>query len=534
MRVLSTSEGSRPGRFTLSFETGKFCRFLLFLPVLVFCASAASAERLPATHVDDFKGHPRVIILSDIGNEPDDQMSLVRLLLYSNELDIEGLIASTSTWQKTATHPETMRALIQAYGEVRSNLLLHAKGWPTADDLLTRVHPGQSAYGMAATGPDKDSEGAKAIIQAIDRNDSPNGDRPIWICLWGGSNTLAQALIDVRASRSREEVNKFIAKIRVSSISDQDDAGPWIRKEFPDLFYVGQPSAPDSGEYYYATWTGISGDMYYRNGAGADFSVVTNEWLDKNIRSKGPLGKMYPKWMFIMEGDTPSYLGLIDNGLNAYRRPDWGGWGGRYIYRQPYGETHPFWTQGGDEFFRVTSQDTVTGIDQKEHVSDQATVWRWRQAFQNDFAARMDWTIQDFAHANHNPMIELNGAAGTAPILIDAEVGKPVELDAAKTHDPDESESQNGSASSHLHYSWFLYGEAGGTETGYAAVTIDGAQTPKATITPTATCRDPWIKGLVKCPATGTAHIILAVTDNGSPQLTSYRRVILTVRESKP
>ena len=65
--------------------------------------------------------------------------------------------------------------------------------------------------------------------------------------------------------------------------------------------------------------------------------------------------------MFIMEGDTPSFLGLIDNGLNAYRRPDWGGWGGRYVYRQPYGETHPIWTQGGDEFARVTSQDTVTG-----------------------------------------------------------------------------------------------------------------------------------------------------------------------------
>ena len=108
---------------------------------------------------------------------------------------------------------------------------------------------------------------------------------------------------------------------------------------------------------------------------------MTNEWLDANIRSKGPLGKMYPKFMFIMEGDTPSFLGLIDNGLNAYRRPDWGGWGGRYVYRQPYGETHAIWTQGGDEFARVDSRDTVTGVDGKEHVSDQATIWRWREAF---------------------------------------------------------------------------------------------------------------------------------------------------------
>ncbi|HTF70446.1 MAG TPA: nucleoside hydrolase-like domain-containing protein, partial [Edaphobacter sp.] len=73
---------------------------------------------IPATHVDDFTRRPRVIVISDVGNEPDDQMSLVRLLVYSNQLDIEALIASTSTWQRKALHPETMRALIEAYGRV--------------------------------------------------------------------------------------------------------------------------------------------------------------------------------------------------------------------------------------------------------------------------------------------------------------------------------------------------------------------------------------------------------------------------------
>src|SRR5689334_2680861 len=90
----------------------------------------AQPQRPPAPRADDFTGHPRVIVLSDIGNEPDDQMSLVRLLLYSNQIDIEALIACTSTWQKTTTHPETMHALIKAYGQVRPNLLLHAKDWP--------------------------------------------------------------------------------------------------------------------------------------------------------------------------------------------------------------------------------------------------------------------------------------------------------------------------------------------------------------------------------------------------------------------
>jgi len=488
----------------------------LFLALLAIPAISLGAQPLPPTHVDDFTGRPRVIVISDIGNEPDDQMSLVRFLVYSNEFDVEALIATTSTWQKTATHPETMRKLVEAYGQVRPNLLLHAHGWPTAEELMGKVFTGQPAYGMAATGDDKASEGSKAIIQAADKDDP----RPIWITVWGGTNTLAQALIDVRRTRSLEDLKKFVAKLRISSISDQDDAGPWIRREFPDLFYVVQPSAPNSGEYYYATWTGISGDKYYRNGAGANFSVVTNEWLETNIRSKGPLGKVYPRWMFIMEGDTPSYLGLIDNGLGSWHRPDWGGWGGRYIYRQPYGETHPIWTQGGDEFLRVTSQDTVTGVDGQEHVSDQATVWRWREAFQNDFAARMDWTIKDFAHANHNPIIDVNGVSDTSPIVIDTEVGKPTTLDASKSHDPDGNT---------LTYHWFHYQEAGVTGTNPAAVTLTGDNSAKAIATVTAACRPPWISGFMKCSGEGTAHIILAVTDNGSPQLTSYRRIILNV-----
>ena len=317
---------------------------------------------LPPTHVDDFAGRPRVVIVSDIGNEPDDQMSLVRLLLYSNEIEIEALVASTSTWQRTVVHPETMHALIRAYGQVRPNLLLHAKGWLAAEDLDGRVFAGQPEYGVAGTGAARTSEGAQAIIRAVDRDDS----RPLWICVWGGANTLAQALLQVRATRSQGEMEKFVAKLRVYSISDQDDAGPWIRREFPSLFYIVQPSTQNGEEYYYATWTGISGDIYYRNCAGAAFRTVTNEWLDANIRGKGPLGKVYPRFAFIMEGDTPSFLGLIDNGLNAWRRPDWGGWGGRYIYRQPRAETHPIWTQGGDLFSRVTSQDTVIGLNGKE------------------------------------------------------------------------------------------------------------------------------------------------------------------------
>jgi Protein of unknown function (DUF1593) len=490
------------------------------LAVLVLALQSLVAGAQPGPQpplADSSMGHPRVAIISDIGNEPDDQMSFVRLLLYSNELDLEAMIASTSTWQKTATHPETMHAIVQTYGRVRANLQLHAKGWPTAEELDKRVFAGQPAYGMAATGEGKASAGSQALARAIESNDP----RPLWICLWGGVNTLAQALIDLRATHSSAEMDGLIAHLRVSSISDQDDAGPWIRREFPALYYIVKPSSPNGEEYYYATWTGISGDLYYRNDAGADTSLVTNEWLETNIRVKGPMGKMYPRFLFIMEGDTPSYLGLIDNGLNAYRRPDWGGWGGRYIYRQPYGEPHAIWTQGGDLFTRATSQDRVIGIDGVEHISDQATIWRWREAYQNDFAARMDWTFKDFAQANHNPELVVDGQAGTAPMEVTVDAKQTITLDAAGSKDPDGQT---------LHYKWWVYEEAGLAGTHGADITIAGATGPRAQITINSPCRDGWIRGMIPCRGEGVAHVILEVNDEGTPRLTSYRRIVLHVR----
>lgn len=491
----------------------------LQMPQLSFAIKTASSP-LDAAYVDQSTGKPRVLVLTDMGNEPDDQMSMVRLLLYANELDIEGLVATTSTWLRDRTNPQTIHKIIAGYGEVRKNLMLHASGWPEVSQLASRVSTGQPGYGMAAVAKGQNSAGAKAIIAAADRVD----DRPLWISVWGGANTLAQALMHIRDTRSQAELQAFVAKLRVYSISDQDDAGPWIRKQFPQLFYVVTPSSPDGGEYVYASWTGISGDLFYRNGAGADSSLISNEWLQANIRAKGSFGKLYPAYLFIMEGDTPAFLHLLGNGLESHRSPAWGGWGGRYVLRQPYGESRAIWTQGGDLFFRVTSQDQVVGLDGKDYLSDQATIWRWRQAFQHDFATRMDWTFKTYAAANHPPEVQLSDPTGSQPgsqpIVIEARVGDVIELDASSSTDPD------GQA---LNFTWFHYPEAGYVQgQGQAELSIENANQSQATLTVTRACRDAWLAQWVSCTG-GVGHVILAVTDSGTPALTRYRRVIVRV-----
>jgi hypothetical protein len=476
--------------------------------------AAAYPTALPAPRPDPFAEKQRIVVMTDIANEPDDQMSMVRFLVYSNQFDVEGLVATTSTWMKNKVRPDVIRMLIDAYEQVLPSLEAHEPGFPSAARLRALVVEGQTGYGMNAVGPTKASAGAGLILRAAEKPDA----RPLWVLAWGGTNTLAQALMQARATKTAGEVDALVSKLRVYSISDQDDAGPWIRREFPFLQYTVMPSTPDGDQYYLATWTGISGDRFYKNAPGADFTTFADDWVNANVRSKGPLGKHYPTPCCIHEGDTPSFLGLINNGLASFMSPTYGGWGGRYVWRTYYGETRPAWTQGGDSFpGRDNSRDTVMGSDGQTYTSDQATIWRWRTAFQHDFAARMDWTVKGAREANHNPEVVVNGEAGKAPLHVTAVAGVPLTLDAAGTRDPD------GDA---LGYTWFFYPEAGTGIPSQPVSTGPPTRQPRPRVT-LANERSARVTVTPNVP--GTAHVILAVEDGGSPSLTTYRRVILTI-----
>ena len=155
---------------------------------------------------------------------------------------------------------------------------------------------------MAAVGEGRMTAGAEAIVRAADSTDP----RPLWISVWGGANTLAQALWHVRATRPAADLERIVSKLRVYTISDQDDAGPWLRREFPALHYIATPG--DHVDYYLATWTGIAGDEFYRNGAGADFTTVSEAWVNEHMRKKGPLGAFYPLPCCIIEGRHAGFL----------------------------------------------------------------------------------------------------------------------------------------------------------------------------------------------------------------------------------
>lgn len=459
---------------------------------------------------------PRVIVLADMGNEPDEEQQMVHLLMYANELDIEGLIAVTGKYLRKEPQPELFFHLIDGYDRVIENLRLHADGWPDASELQATVAAGQHRYGISDTGPNKSSPGSRLLERVITRDDS----RPLHVIVNAGSNTLAQALLDLEARLPTDAFTTALAQLRVFENGAQDNAGAWIIHRWPDIHWIrsnyqtyayGGPSIDGSTDN-----SGKRNDLGPYTWAPYEYSGVgQHQWALQHLKGNhGPLMALWPIRQFSLGGvsfleggGTVPFLRLLPNGLNSPEHPDWGSWGGRYGITR----TKNVWSKHRDvrvdeetydDFFMFDElNDTWTDPESGSVYEDHnfAPVWRWRDTFFRDFAARADWCHNDFDNANHAPVIHAASAQFDNDIVtLSTEVS-----------DPDRNS---------LNLTWWIYPEAGtyrGTTTGL----IDD---PESSLTTLALPAD---------LGNETLHVILEVTDtprDGEHAMTSYHRLVIT------
>ena len=295
---------------------------------------------------------------NDQKSDPDDMQSLVRFLLYTNEFDIEGLIASSGTFANKAKK-QNILDVIDRYEMVYENLIQHDSQYPTAEALRAVTFQGRSGtWGKSVSnniGAGKDSEASEAIIAIIDKPDP----RPVYIGVWGDCSNIAQAIWKVQNTRSATELETFLSKMRIHQIAHQDDTIDWLLQNFPDLFII----------YSKKTYQGMFG--------GSD-PISNLAWVNEHIRyNHGPLCDVYPHEGMgctgVCEGDSPSFLWLVsaNRGLNDPDDPTQPSWGGQF--RRDGTTNHYVDGPGG------------------------SSISRWRPDYQAEFQERADWCLDETA-----------------------------------------------------------------------------------------------------------------------------------------
>ena len=437
---------------------------------------------------------PRIVVLTDIAPndvEPDDMESMVRLLAHADLFEIEALIATTG-WSNTGggERIDLIHDALNAYEKDLPNLQKRsgqtkflrdeskqALGyWPSPAYLRLRTVTGSQKMGMKAIGEDNDSEGSRRIIALADEKDP----RPIWIATWGGANTFAQAIWRVQRERTEDELHRFLQKFRIYTITDQDrpwsrgDTIPyeksshqWMRKFAKDLPFL---------------WCECAWQKHNETG------VKNWDQYARHIQQHGNLGRLYPKFKWGVEGDTPSFLHIMTNGLSNPDIPAQVSWSGYFA-----------WGSGRDS--RTSSFTNAAG--EPHQICARYFDYFYPAAFAN-FAARMDWALN--GTGNRNPEVIIGKSKGIQPIEMLCKSGQIVRLDASKSFDPDGDT---------LHFRWWIIPEAGSYP---GLVTLENSKSDKVTLK-------------IPSDAAGhTLHLICEVTDNGRHNLTSYRRIIVTSR----
>ncbi len=473
---------------------------------------------------------PRAIVTTD--GEIDDVGSFIRLLLYANEFDLEGLIYSSSMWHYrgdgkgtkiisememtrkmygertdlrwTGTH--WMEDLIEAYEKVYPKLSTHAKDFPTALKLRSIIKVGNIDFEGEM---DHDTEGSDFIKEKLlDGNHTP-----IYLQVWGGTNTIARALLSIENQYKntpdwQNVYKKVCDKVIIYAILDQDAtyrkyisvnwkgikvyynshqfwclAYPWksaVNEKLHPLLqgkFMGEEIINNHGALT---------KMYYSYGDGQK-QAGDNEHIHGDLsKIKSGQWGSFGQYDFISEGDSPAFLHLIDVGLDNLKNPDYGGWGGRL----KQSKTIPTRWEDGEE---------VADFNPISQKIDQAYPQiRWLEALQNDFAARADWCVKEYAEANHAPKISVKDKQ------LKAKAGQVISFTALAT-DPDNNK---------VNISFWQYQEAG---TSPEKVILNATGNTVQVQIPLNGKRDE------------TIHIIVEGKDNGTPPLTRYQRVVLTI-----
>ena len=436
---------------------------------------------------------PRLVVCTDIAPadvEPDDMESMVRLMAYADLFEIEALITSVG-WNCDPYPKEWaqyLQRVIEAYrkdvpklmkrSEQKSFLPLEKENgqqqigyWPSADYLKSRAVMGSERGGIKVIGEGNDSQGSDLLIRLADEDDP----RPIYVAAWGGANTLAQAIWRVKQTRSTEDLKRFVRKFRIYTITDQDmqynmrmdraySSHMWLRKEFSDdlLFIWDEGAWQEQCELGKRHW----------------------QQHKEHIQGKGALGHEYPDYKWGVEGDTPSFLYVMPNGLTDPEDPHQAGWAGYHERGLCADSLTTAWTSWQEPLRSIS-----VGYKTRFYPDEL-----------NDFMARMQWA--DEGSGNRNPQVIVGGNKGREAIFIKANPGEVVRLDASQSMDPD---------GDGLTFCWWQQPEIGKTK-----VTISQSEESIATIRIPADAVD------------DTIHIICEVHDNGPFHLVSYRRMIIS------